>query len=256
MFLVIRKRRLLWLLSAALLAALGLVLLLCASSRIARPAFAPADGARTIVLDAGHGGEDGGAVSADGTVESGINLSIVLRLNDILRFCGQKTVLTRCEDISIYSGDATTLHEKKVSDLKNRVALVNSLSGAVLLSIHQNCMPSFPRVQGAQAFYNQENGASALADGVQEALNTAVNTGGKKVKKQISGSIYLTKNVSAPAVLVECGFLSNREETARLQDPSYQTRLAVAIASGFLHAEREGTPDETENTVLLQGMRK
>ena len=194
------------------------------------------------VIDPGHGGEDGGAVAADGTVESGVNLDIALRLRDILRFCGCRCVMTREEDVSIYSPGCETLRQKKVSDLQNRVALVNAQEGAILVSIHQNCLPSAPAVHGAQVFYNRGEGAEALALPVQEALNQAANPERGKAPVRISDSIYLTKNVTAPAVLVECGFLSNPEETERLQTPDYQRTLAAAMAAGLLRAAGEGAP--------------
>ena len=108
-------------------------------TREARPVFRPEGIPETpvIVIDAGHGGEDGGAVAADGTVESGINLAIAQDLDALLRFLGCETRMTRTEDAAIYSDGARTLREKKASDLKNRVALVNETPNAVLLSIHQ-----------------------------------------------------------------------------------------------------------------------
>lgn len=194
------------------------------------------------VVDPGHGGEDGGAVAGDGTVESGLNLGIALRLHDLLRFCGESTVMTRREDVSIYSGGASTLHEKKVSDLKNRVALVNSLDRAVLISIHQNKLPESPGVHGAQVFYNTVDGAEDLALQIQSELNSAVNGESRKQCKQIPKTIYLMKNVTAPAVLIECGFLSNTAETALLRQEGYQRKLAVSIAAGVLAGGKEENP--------------
>ena len=181
-----------------------------------------------IVIDAGHGGEDGGAVAADGTVESGINLAIAQDLDALLRFLGCETRMTRTEDAAIYSDGARTLREKKASDLKNRVALVNETPNAVLLSIHQNSLPASRRVHG------RTEGSEALAESVQVALNAAVNPGNEKSRKVIDKSVYLMKNISCPAVLVECGFLSNAEEAARLCETDYQRKLAVTVAAGFL----------------------
>lgn len=215
---------------------LSLAAVLWAGHGTAAPALGPMDqGPRTVVVDAGHGGEDGGAVSADGAVkESGLNLSIALRVEDLMTFLGQPTVMTRREDVSIHSQEAATARQKKVSDLHNRVALVNGTEGAVLLSIHQNSLPSSTVTHGAQVFWNSKEGADALAQSVQDALNTAVNVGNEKKTKAIPATIYLMKNVNAPGILVECGFLSNREETAMLQQPAYQTRLAAAITAGCL----------------------
>ena len=145
-------------------------------------------------------GEDGGAVAADGTVESGINLAIAQDLDALLRFLGCETRMTRTEDAAIYSDGARTLREKKASDLKNRVALVNETPNAVLLSIHQNSLPASRRVHGAQAFHARTEGSEALAESVQVALNAAVNPGNEKSRKVIDKSVYLMKNISCPAV--------------------------------------------------------
>ena len=190
----------------------------------------------TVVVDAGHGGEDGGAVAADGTVESGLNLAIALRVRDLLAFAGVNTVMTRTEDAAIYDDSASTLREKKVSDLKNRAELVNATENAVLLSIHQNSLPSSPVTHGAQAFFNGAEGAAPLATSVQEALNQAVNTEKAKSPAAIGSSVYLMKNITAPGVLVECGFLTNEREAAQLKSEAYQLRLAAAITAGLLNA--------------------
>ena len=211
------------------------VLLLCETFvRGALPVFRPSGVPErsVIVIDAGHGGEDGGAVAADGTVESGINLAIAQDLDALLRFLGCETRMTRTEDAAIYSDGARTLREKKASDLKNRVALVNETPNAVLLSIHQNSLPGHPGVSGAQVFHNGQDGAEALALCIQNDLNMAVNTR-EKAAKRIDDSIYIMKHADCPAVLVECGFLSNPEETVLLQQPDYQLHMAAAIAAGF-----------------------
>ena len=201
-----------------------------------RPAFSakPQESRRVYVLDAGHGGEDGGAVSADGVPESGVNLAVVKKLDALLRFLGEETALTRAEDVSVHSEGAETLRQKKSSDLKNRVAFVNAVPDAVLVSIHQNSLPSVPSVHGAQVFYGRIEPGELLAASVQAALNESVNSGNEKHEKKIDSSIYLMKNVTCPAILVECGFLSNAGESALLQKPEYQKRLAVAVACGLL----------------------
>ena len=211
------------------LAAAAAVLLLAGAAAVLRPGCpaavnAAGAGCRTIVLDAGHGGEDGGAVSPDG----------------VLLFLGRDTVLTRTGEDAIYSPEAVTLREKKVSDLKNRVALINSQPEAVLISIHQNSMPDHPSVHGAQVFYNGAAAGPRLGETVQAALNGAVNAGNGKNAKAIDGTIYLMKNVQCPAILVECGFLSNRTETGQLLTGGYQLKLAVCIAAGFLQHDTEG----------------
>ena len=194
----------------------------------------------TVVIDAGHGGEDGGAVSPGGVSESAINLAVSLRVNDLLRFAGQRTELVREEDISVGDGTLDTMRQRKTSDLKKRVAMVNAVENGLLLSIHQNSLPSSPVTHGAQVFWNRQEGAQTLAAAIQDALNENINAGNEKHPRQIPDTIYLMKQIAAPGILVECGFLSNAAETEWLQSPVYQTRLAAAIASGFLRGLTEG----------------
>ena len=222
---VLRKRRLaVWTLT---LAAIGVVFLLL-QERQAAAAVGTAQVQPVVVLDAGHGGADGGAVS-----DSGINLAITQRLAEIFSFFGQPVMLTRTGEASLCGPEDETLRQQKVSDTRNRVALVNGCAGARLISIHQNCLPGYPLVRGAQSFYNGAAGGQEMADLIQQALNNAVNVSAKE-SKRISDSIYLMKHAECPAVLVECGFLSNREETTLLQQPEYQVQLAAAIAAGYL----------------------
>lgn len=234
---MVKKKDLL--LGSALILSLGVYALFSLlPASVATLAPARVGEARTIVIDAGHGGEDGGAVSPDGVIESGINLAVAQDLNALLTLLGEDTVMTRTEDISIYSEGARTLRQKKRSDLENRVALVNGTPNAMLLSIHQNSLPQSPKTHGAQVFFGGADGSELLAQSIQAALNTAVNDGEKEAKR-ISDDVFLMKHVTAPAVLVECGFLSNREETAKLQQPDYQMKLAVTIAAGFLNTTKK-----------------
>ena len=224
---------------------LGSLLVFCCVTGLAavlyaglRPACVPAFAAQgadavTVVIDPGHGGEDGGAVSPDGVMESQINLAVSHRLSDLLRFAGQRTLLIRTEDVSVHT-EGDTMRARKVSDIHHRVEIVNATEGAMLLSIHQNSLPSSRVTHGAQVFWNTGEGAETLAGVVQDALNTAINTGNEKLPRKIPATIYLMNHVTVPAILVECGFLSNSTETARLQEPSYQLKLAAAIATGYL----------------------
>lgn len=235
MILLLKKRNLL---TGGLLCCffIAFAAVLWRGNSVSVPAFGGGRGEPVLVIiDPGHGGEDGGAVSTDGAVkESGLNLSIALRVEDLMRFLGQATAMTRREDVSIHSPESRTAREKKVSDLHNRVALVNSREGALLLSIHQNSLPSSTVTHGAQVFWNSKEGAEELAQSVQDALNIAVNAENEKKTKAIPATIYLMKNINVPGILVECGFLSNKEETALLQQPDYQVRLATAITAGCL----------------------
>lgn len=199
------------------------------------PTSTTVDAPRPIaILDAGHGGADGGAVSDSGVAESGLNLAITQKLAAVLDVLGYPTVLTRTGEDSLADDGALTLRQQKVSDTKNRVSLVNSHDNGYLISIHQNCLPGHPTVQGAQAFYNGINGGDALAAHIQQVLNDTVNVSEKQTKR-ISESIYLMRHAQCPAALVECGFLSNPTETLRLQENGYQLQLATAIAAGYIN---------------------
>ena len=148
---------------ALLLVLSALVVSFALPPKAAQTSGAAAVGNTVWVIDAGHGGEDGGAVGADGSRESDINLAIARRLEGLLILLGEETCMTRTDDRSIHSEGAATLREKKRSDLKNRVALVNGTQGAILVSIHQNSLPSSKRTHGAQVFYGIEEGSAALA---------------------------------------------------------------------------------------------
>ena len=187
-----------------------------------------------FVLDAGHGGADGGTSSASGVLESDINLAITLRMRDLFTLLGQPTVLTRADENSLADDPSATIRQQEVSDTKNRVALINSIENARLISIHQNALAGHPSVHGAQVFYNAVGDSSTLAETMQQELNQTVNVGNEKGKKPISKDIYLMSHVTCPAVLVECGFLSNTAESEILQTPSYQMLLAMTICCAAL----------------------
>lgn len=187
-----------------------------------------------LIIDAGHGGIDGGAVSADGIIEAEINLEISKRLALLMLFCGQRVALTRIDAQDLASPDALTTKERKASDLKNRVAAVNSAKNAYLISIHQNSIADHPEVHGAQVFYNAVGVGNLLAERVQQLLNQDCNSGNEKSARQIDSSIYLMSKVNCPAILVECGFLSNKKEAHALCTADCQKNLALAITAGYL----------------------
>lgn len=181
----------------------------------------------TVVIDAGHGGEDGGTVSVSGLRESGLNLEIALRLNDMLHLLGQQTVMVRTQDISVHSSDAVSVAQKKVSDIRNRVALVNEAPQALLVSIHQNHFPE-SKYRGAQVFYAGTSGSETLATLLQDTLRSQIDPGNRRQCKAAQ-DIYLLSHVDCTAVLVECGFLSNPQEERLLRDGLYQKKLAAVI---------------------------
>ena len=181
----------------------------------------------TIVVDPGHGGEDGGALSCTGVPESRLNLEISLKLRDLLHFMGYSTRMVRETDVSIHSEGAGTIAQKKVSDLRNRVALVNATDNALLISIHQNQFPE-SKYFGAQVFYAPTEGSRELAEGTQSLLISALNPQSSRRCKS-AGEVYLMKNIHCTGILVECGFLSNPMEEARLRDGAFQQKLCCVI---------------------------
>lgn len=186
------------------------------------------DNRHCFVIDAGHGGVDGGAVSCSGAYESHINLQIALRLNDLMHLLGYDTIMIRTTDISVYtSGDS--IADKKASDLKERVRIVNEKENAILLSIHQNHY-SDSRYSGAQVFYPKTQGSEELAKQLQTGFITTLNTGSNRQAKKAEG-LYLMKNIEKTGVLIECGFLSNFEEEAKLRNADYQKNICCVVAS-------------------------
>ncbi|MDO5399824.1 MAG: N-acetylmuramoyl-L-alanine amidase [Eubacteriales bacterium] len=216
-----------------LLTALCVLLAACLGSRAVTVIAenTPVRREHCIVIDPGHGGEDGGATSCTGRLESAYNLEIALRLNDLLHLLGYDTRMLRTTDTSIYvTGD--TIAQKKISDLKERVRIVNETENALLLSIHQNQF-SDSRYSGAQVFYPNTPGSQQLAKQMQTALVSALNPGSSRKSKPCKG-VYVMEHIRCPGVLVECGFLSNLEEEGRLRDRGYQQRLCCVIAASAI----------------------
>lgn len=189
---------------------------------------APVDREHTIIIDPGHGGVDGGATSCTGVLESRFNLEIGLRLNDLLQFLGYETHMIRREDISVYT-EGDTIARKKMSDLKQRVKTVNEAEHPILLSIHQNHYPD-SRYSGAQVFYADTEGSQFLAKQLQSAFVKYLNPGSRRQEKKSCG-VYLMEHIRCTGVLIECGFLSNPEEEAKLRSREYQQKLCSVIAT-------------------------
>ena len=181
-----------------------------------------------IIIDAGHGGVDGGTTSYSGVLESGYNLAIAKRLNDLMQFLGYETKMVRTEDISVYKA-GETIAQKKSSDLKERVRMVNEEEDGVLISIHQNHYPD-ERYKGAQVFYAKTSGSEELAKALQASFSATINPGNKREVRKSSG-VYLMEHIVRPGVLIECGFLSNPAEDAMLKTPEYQKKLCTVIGA-------------------------
>ena len=188
-----------------------------------------------IIIDAGHGGLDGGAVAADGTVEKDINLDIALKMNEYLQNLGYSTVLTRDEDISIHDSSAGTTRQKKVSDLHNRLGIINSTPDCIFVSVHQNYYTQ-SKYSGTQVFYSVNNPDSEkLAQLIQSSVVSLLQPENNRQIKQSGSSIFLLHNSTVPSVLVECGFLSNPQETEKLKNEDYRMQMAQAVCKGIIN---------------------
>ena len=190
----------------------------------------------TVIVDAGHGGFDGGASTEDGVTEKGINLNIALYLKEYLNFFGFNVVMTRETDTSTESEGLTTIRSKKSSDLHNRMSLMEETDNAIFVSIHQNHFSS-PKYKGAQVFYSPEfsEQSSLLAENIQESIVYYLQKDNTRQIKPCGTSVYLIYKAIKPAVLVECGFLSNTEDAENLQNEIYQKKIALCIAIGILN---------------------
>ena len=190
----------------------------------------------TIVIDAGHGGVDGGATSCTGVLESQFNLEIALKLEDLMHLLGYKTKMIRRTDISVYTS-GETIAAKKVSDLRQRVKLVMETDNPVLISIHQNTF-SDSRYSGAQVFYGEKG--EEFARVLQQSLVAYTDNGNNRAAKTADG-IYLMQHINCIGVLVECGFLSNQQEEAKLRDAAYQKMLCGIIGCTTAEFLTKGT---------------
>jgi len=188
---------------------------------------------KVIVLDAGHGKPDEGAQSSNGTTEAETNLKITLKVQSLLEQSGATVVLTRSDENAIYDLDKTTLRQKKISDIHNRVKIGNESSADIFVSIHLNKI-SQQQYYGWQCFYKQNDEKStALAKSLQENLNDSIQKENKRVSMKLD-NVYIIKHVEIPISIVECGFLSNPEEETQLLSDDYQNRLAWGIYNGII----------------------
>ena len=181
-----------------------------------------------IILDAGHGDPDGGATSCTGKLESEFNLEITRILDDLFHLMGYETKMIRTNESSVYT-EGDTIARKKISDLRQRVRMVNETENGLLLSIHQNNFTD-SRYSGAQVFYAAEGESQILARALQNAFTSSINPGSNRRSKPASG-IYLMEHIQCTGILIECGFLSNPAEEAKLRTPEYQKQLACVIAA-------------------------
>lgn len=198
-----------------------------ASAQATRPA------PKSIVLDAGHGGIDGGCVSVSGAAEKGINLSIVQTLRDALEILGFEVTCTREDDRSIHDSGVEGIANQKLSDMKNRLAIINSREHAAVLSVHQNKYTD-EKYSGAQMFYAKDSDDSRrLADCMKKQFVGLLQPNNTRETKPVGSEMYLIHNAKSPALMIECGFLSNPAEAKLLESASYQKKVAFTILTGL-----------------------
>ena len=182
-----------------------------------------------IVVDAGHGGEDGGAVANSGVLEKDLNLAVSEVLYNLLNLNDTRVVMTRTEDKMLYDKFENYEGRKKMYDLRARVETANEMKGAILVSIHMNSYPD-PSCRGAQVYYSKNDGESYnVAGKIQSYLSLHLQKDNTRKIKAAGSNIYLLDKCECPAVLVECGFLSNAAETSMLCDAEYRKKLACSI---------------------------
>ena len=191
---------------------------------------------KTVILDAGHGGEDGGASSADGLLEKDLNLALALTMRDILAANGVNVILTRDSDTLLYDRNVDFQGRKKMLDMAARLKIAENATEPVFVSLHMNTFPH-PACEGVQVWYSENNDASfELAKTIHATTQELLQHKNDRPVKRSGSSIYLLHHLGCPAVLVECGFLSSPKEAALLADEAYRQQLALTLCMGILRA--------------------
>ena len=229
-----------------------------AEDRKAAETAAQTEPKQVIVLDAGHGGLDSGCVAINGTYEKDVNLDIVKDLGALLTLNGYEVVYTRTDDVSIHDDGVEGIRNQKVSDMENRLKIVQSYPESVFISVHQNLFTDSAYF-GGQMFYTTKNSANFRLARIMQGRFAQLQPGNDREVKLIDNGLYLFKNTEQPALLIECGFLSNPEDAANLSSAEYHKKVAFTIYSGlseFFDGEvknKENTKiGETESLLYMQ----
>jgi N-acetylmuramoyl-L-alanine amidase len=203
-------------------------------------------GYQVILIDPGHGGVDGGAVGYDGVVEKTINLKISIKLKSLFEFSGFKVLMTREDDRSVHDAGSTTIRQKKVTDIHNRSKLLAKHPEALFISIHQNKFEQ-KKYSGTQVFFSKNNEKSRLlAQFIQTNVKDLIQPNNTREIKPAGKNLYILYHATTPAVMVECGFLSNQNEAMLLQNDRYQSKMAFSIYCGLLDYCSGATQDNSD----------
>ncbi len=220
--------------------------------------MADAEKKQVIIVDPGHGGADGGGVGINGVVEKDINLNISEYLGSLLNLSGYEVVFTRTEDISIYDDGIEGLRNQKISDMENRLEIIEKYPDSIFFSIHQNQYTD-KAYFGAQMFYTTNNSGNFRLATIMQEKFAELQPGNDRDVKLIDNGLYLFKNTKQPALLIECGFLSNPNDAANLKNPEYQKKVAFTIYRGLTEyltevENKESTENygETESFLYMQ----
>jgi len=188
---------------------------------------------RTFIIDAGHGGFDGGA-SFDKVLEKNINLEISLRLKELLSVMGYDIIMIRETDTAVNT-EGNSIRTKKISDMKNRLKIMQENSSATFISIHLNKYSDNIQ-KGLQVFYSpNDNQSLVIAENIQSTVKSILQKDNRRKVKKATKEVFLLYNAPIPAVIVECGFLSNTLDRQNLTNPIYQQKLAFAIFCGIIN---------------------
>lgn len=231
-----------------------IVLAICARiTERALPTAAATSTKPVIVLDAGHGGLDSGAVGATGVLEKDVNLSIVLALRDMFEMSGFEVVLTRDEDISIYDPGIEGIRNQKLNDMDNRLEIIQKYPDSIFLCIHQNNFTD-PKYFGGQMFYNNNNPQNRTLAQIMQNKFAQLQPGNGREIKLTGEELFLLKSNKNPSLMIECGFLSNPEEEQKLSTWEYQQKVAFTIYGGVMEfidatAEKPSEFDTDVNSV-------
>ena len=191
----------------------------------------------TVIIDAGHGGEDCGTVGISGIYEKDLNFAICEKLCEYLINSGFKAVMTRTEDALLYTDEQNVKGQRKIYDLKNRVSIANSYDDSIFISIHMNWFAD-PNCKGAEIYCSSNEASLFLGKEIREAIINSVQPDNKRTLKNGKG-IYLLENSINPAILIECGFLSNEKECEKLSQKEYQKELCFSILCGIIEYSKK-----------------